>query len=75
MLQDVGVVSLVEALRRLGPRPRHVLQQLVEDVQAGVGHVPHRVLEGPDDGVQHQLELSRRNGEEGREAVVVDRLQ
>jgi len=41
----------------------------------GVGHVPHGVLEGPDDGVQHQLELGRGDGQECREAVGVDRLE
>jgi hypothetical protein len=28
-----------------------VLQQLVEDVEAGIGHVAHGVLECPNDGV------------------------
>lgn len=40
-----------------------------------VGHVPHGVLEGPDDGVQHQFELGRGDGEECREAVRVDSLE
>lgn len=30
-----------------------------------VSHVPHRVLKGPDDGVQDQFELGRGNGQEG----------
>lgn len=38
-------------------------------LQTCVGHVPHRVLEGPDDGVQDQFELGRRDGQEGREAL------
>ena len=33
------------------------------------------MLEGPDDGVQHQLELGRRDGQECREAVGVDGLE
>ena len=41
----------------------------------GVGHVPHGVLEGPDDGVQDQLELGRRDGQECREAVGIDGLK
>ncbi len=32
------------------------------------------MLEGPDDRVEHELELRLRNAEQGREAVVVDRL-
>ena len=33
------------------------------------------MLDGPDDGVQHQLELAGRNVEQCREAVIVDSLQ
>ena len=33
------------------------------------------MLEGPDDGVQDQLELGRRDGEEGRETLGVDCLE
>lgn len=40
-----------------------------------VSYVPHGVLEGPDDGIQHQLELRRRDGEKSREAVRVHCLQ
>lgn len=40
-----------------------------------VGHVPHGVFEGPDDGVQHQFKLGRGDGEECREAVRVDGLE
>ena len=63
MLQDVGVVRLVEALRG-GVLLRHVLQHLVEDVEARLGDVTHRVLERPDDRVEHQLELGGRDREE-----------
>ena len=54
---------------------RHYLKQLVENVQTRVCHVSHGVLECPDDGVEDELELRRRDREEGSEAVVVDRLQ
>ena len=47
----------------------------LRDMLTCVGHVPHGVFEGPDDGVQHQLELGRGNGEEGRETLGVDRLE
>lgn len=53
----------------------HILQQCVENLQAGVSHVPHGVFEGPDDGVQHQFELSRRDGQERRETVGVYSLE
>ena len=75
VLEDVGVVSLVEALRRLRTGAGHVLQELVEDAETRVGDVSHRVLKGPNDGVQDQLELSRRNGEKCSEAVIVDGLE
>lgn len=74
MLEDVTEVGLVEALSScllLG----HVLQQRVEDLQPCVGNVPHGVFEGPDDGVQHQLELGRRDGQEGRKTVGVYSLE
>ena len=51
------------------------LQELFENVEPGVGNVAHGVLEGPDDGVQHQLELLGRDGEEGGETVQVNRLK
>ena len=51
------------------------LKELVEDVETGVCHVPHGVLEGPDDGVEDELELLRRNGQEGREAVQIHSLR
>lgn len=37
--------------------------------QTCVGHIPHGVLEGPDDGVQDEFELGRGDGQEGREAL------
>ena len=40
-----------------------------------VRHVPHGVLEGPDDGVENQLELLGRDREEGGEAVGVHGLK
>lgn len=33
------------------------------------------MLKGPDDGVQHQFKLHRRDGEESGEAVRVHRMQ
>ena len=64
MLQDVSEVGLVEAL---GSHlfTSNVLQQCVEDVQASVSHISHGVFECPDDGVQHQLELCRRDVQQG----------
>lgn len=74
MLEDVRQVGLVETgggrLMLL-----HVLQQFKKDLEAGVSDVPHRVLECPDDAVQHQLELRGRDVEESGEAVVVNRLE
>lgn len=46
-----------------------LLQKALLCVRTCVGHVPHGVLEGPDDGVQDELELSRGDGQEGREAL------
>lgn len=43
--------------------------------QTRVGHVPHGVLEGPDDGVQDQLELGGGDGQEGGEALGGGRLE
>lgn len=40
-----------------------------------VGHVPHGVFEGPDDGVQDQFELGRSDGQEGCEALGVGGLE
>lgn len=40
-----------------------------------ISHVPHGVLKGPDDGVQHQLKLRWWNGQESRETLRVHRLQ
>ena len=74
VLQDLYVVSLIERLSGLFVLT-DVLQELVQDVQSRVGHVAHRVLEGPDDRVEHQFELFLRQAEEGREAVIVDGLQ
>ena len=64
MLQYVCVVGLVEALCR-SVLHGYVLQHLVEDAEAGVSHVTHRVLERPDHRVQHQLELGWWDREEG----------
>jgi len=63
VLQHIGVVRLIEALsgRVVG---RDVLQHLIQNAETGVRDVAHRVLECPDDRVQHQLELLRRNGQE-----------
>lgn len=56
VLQDISEVGLVETLYS-SLLSGDVLQQRVEDVQARVRHIAHGVLECPDDGVQHQLEL------------------
>ena len=90
VLQDVRVVPgheahhkrshifvflrLVETLRGLWMRG-DILKQLEKDGEAGICHVPHGVLERPDDRVQDQLELLRWDAEEGGEAVGVDRLE
>ena len=37
-------------------------------VQARLRNVPHRVLDSPDDTIHKELELWRRNGQEGLEA-------
>ena len=44
-------------------------QDELVSVRTCVGHVPHRVLEGPDDGVQYQFELGRGDGQEGWETL------
>ena len=38
-------------------------------VQTCVGDIPHRVLEGPDDGVQDEFELGRGDWQEGWKAL------
>lgn len=40
-----------------------------------VSYVPHGVLKSPDDGVQHQFELHRRDGQKSGKAVRVHCLQ
>lgn len=45
------------------------MRELCIKVPTCVGHVPHGVLEGPDDGVQDEFELGRGDGQEGREAL------
>jgi len=74
VLKDVNVVRLIESL---GGRfvLAHILQELVEDIQTGVGHIAHRVLESPDDRVQDELELSRRKAHESRETVIIHGLK
>ena len=47
------------------------LDQQLKGKLTCVCHVPHSVFEGPDDGVQHQLELLGRDREEGGETVGV----
>lgn len=59
-------------------RPRHDADQckhVSPSSLTSVSHVPHGVFEGPDDGVQHQFKLGRRDGEECRKAVRVDSLE
>ena len=74
VLQDLHVESLVETLRRLLV-VLDILKEDVEYVEPSVADVAHRVLERPDDRVEHQLELVRRQAEQRREAVAVDGLQ
>eukprot|EP00295_Goniomonas_pacifica_P010933 CAMPEP_0175887026 /NCGR_PEP_ID=MMETSP0107_2-20121207/45946_1 /TAXON_ID=195067 ORGANISM="Goniomonas pacifica, Strain CCMP1869" /NCGR_SAMPLE_ID=MMETSP0107_2 /ASSEMBLY_ACC=CAM_ASM_000203 /LENGTH=299 /DNA_ID=CAMNT_0017207439 /DNA_START=8 /DNA_END=904 /DNA_ORIENTATION=+ len=71
---DEDVVSRVELVRDL-PARLHVGEQIVEDGESRLGDVALVVLEGPDDGVDDQLEVVGRDEEEGTEAVVVDRLE
>ena len=52
----------------------HVLEQLIQNVQPRVGDVPHGVFEGPDDRIQHQLELIRRYGKESIKTIKIDCL-
>lgn len=44
-------------------------------LQSSVGNVSHGVLERPDDGVKHELELRWGDVEERRKTVVVHRLK
>lgn len=74
MLEDVGQIRLVKAGSGL-LMVLDVLKEFHEDLEAGVGDVPHCVLEGPDDGVEDKLELSGWYAEERWEAVVVYGLQ
>ena len=74
VLQDVGEVRLIEAGSSVFEL-LDVLEELEQNLQAGVGDVAHRVLERPDDAVEHELELGRGYAEEGGEAEVVDGLQ
>ena len=60
-LQDVGVICLVERLCGLRIATGDILQELEKNVQSRVGDVAHGVFKGPNDGVQHQLELGGRN--------------
>ena len=74
VLQDFRVISFVEVVGGrlvLG----HVLQELEKDLEAGVRNVSHGVLEGPDDGIEYQLELGGGNCKKRREGVVIHRLQ
>ncbi len=73
VLEDVCVVSLVEGLGGFD-FDGDVLQQLEQNIQSRVGDVAHRVLERPDDGVQDQLELGRRDAQEAIEAEQIDGL-
>lgn len=51
------------------------LPELEEDVDADLGNVAGRVLEGPHDRVDDELEVLLRYHEEGLEAALVDRSQ
>ena len=74
VLHDFNVVGLVKDLSGLLILS-NILQQLEQNLQADLGDVTHRVLERPDDGVEHELELWLLKLEQSREAVLIDRLQ
>ena len=61
-------------VKKLGERTRDDQRKRRED-HTCVRYIPHGVLEGPDDGVQDQLELGRGDGQEGRETLGVDCLE
>lgn len=67
------MVSLVKLGGKLGAL--EVDQHLQQEVEASVRHVALGVAEGPDDRVDHKLQLRRRHRKECREAVVCDRAQ
>lgn len=62
ILQEGQEVALVEWSSNLGAT--NVIEELHEDGEASLGDVSHRVFEGPDDGVNDQLEHLRRHHEE-----------
>mmetsp|Transcript_27650 Transcript_27650/g.70460 ORF Transcript_27650/g.70460 Transcript_27650/m.70460 type:complete len:1163 (-) Transcript_27650:210-3698(-) len=72
VLQQAEVVGAVEVIGDL--RGLHVGQQLEEGVEARLGHVALRVLEGPLDRLDDQREVALVREQRG-EAVVVDRAQ
>lgn len=43
---------------------REVVDELQGEVQADVGDIAHRVLDGPDSAVHDELELRRRKGDQ-----------
>jgi len=62
VLQNVGVVCLIEALcSRI--ICRNVLQHLIQYAETSVCDIPHRVLECPYNRVKNQLELLRWYGQ------------
>lgn len=52
-----------------------VLEEFEENLKADVGDIAHRVFERPNYAVEHQLELRRRDVEEGDKTMVVHGLQ
>lgn len=74
MLQNIFEISVVEARSCLFVL-FDVLHQSEQDLEAGVGHVSHRMLESPYDTVEDELELLGRYAEERRETMVVDGLE
>jgi hypothetical protein len=74
MLDNVTEEGLVETLS-CGLVECNVLEELVEDGKAGVGYIPHSMFEGPDNGIQDELELGWGDSEVGWEAVVGHSLE
>lgn len=48
---------------------------MIEDRESHVGHIAHRVLERPHNGVEHEFELKRGQLDDGFEAERVHRLK
>lgn len=73
VLQNVRQVGLVEA-RCCRFVLLDVLKEFQEDLETDVGHVSHGVFEGPNDAVEDQFELGRRDVEKRNETMIIDCL-